>query len=215
MSHYSAIAYDPPVLTDEPGRITKLTGPGSVSDPHQTPSAGSAPTGVAPVPAVARTPGREVETRSPATPSRPGVTLTADPADRVSTVAPFTVDRTITGDDIHLVTVTLAPAANAQLVRDLTRGHIADLILFARLTDMIRRPHPSTDTIAAYHEVLERLVGSLTARATTQWELTLTQADALLEPLYDAATDPEPCSVGTCTGYATTGGYCPAHADGI
>lgn len=181
---------------------------------HQTPSAGSAKTGVAPVPAEAGTPGGEVEP-TPQAPSRPGVTLSDDPADRVTSTAPFTAARTITGDGIHLVTFALTPAANAQLVRDVTRGHMADLVLYARLADMIRRPHPSQDTIAAYYEVLERLVGAFTARMTTQWELTLTQAEQLLEHLDDAATDPEPCSVGTCTGYATVGGYCPGHADGI
>lgn len=182
---------------------------------HQTPSTGSAKTSTPQLVATeGRTPGREVEP-TPQAPSRPGVTLIDDPADRVTSTAPFTADRTVTGDGIHLVTFALTPAANAQLVRDVTRGHIADLILFARLQDMIRRPHPSTDTIAAYHEVLERLAGSLTARMTTQWELTLTQAEQLLEHLEDAATDPEPCSVGTCTGYAAVDGYCQAHANGI
>lgn len=178
----STIPLDEPVpfvLTDEPGRMTKLTGPRSVSDPHPAPS-------------------------------RPGT----DPVDRVTTSAPFTADRTITGDGIHLVTVALTDDATRQLARDLT-SHMADLILLSRLRRATQRPHASTAAVTEYHRVEDRLAGALTARMTTQWELTLTQAEQLLEHFEDAATDPEPCAVGTCTGYATTGGYCQVHADGI
>ena len=74
---------------------------------HQTPSTGSAKTSTPQLVATeGRTPGREVEP-TPQAPSRPGVTLVDDPTDRTSSVAAFTVDRTITADDIHLVTVTL------------------------------------------------------------------------------------------------------------
>lgn len=174
------------VLTDEPGRITKLTGPRSVSDPHPAPS-------------------------------RPGT----DPVDRVTTSAPFTVDRTITADDIHLVTVALTDDTAHAHVRDLADLHIRDLILLSRLRQQERkhRQHGlDGSAVIARREarrVEDRLVGSLTSHATTQWELTLTQAEQLLADLEDAATEPEACAVPTCTGYAAVDGYCAPHADGI
>lgn len=180
---------------------------------HQTPSAGSAKTGVAPVPTEAGTPGGEVEP-TPQAPSRPGVDTVTDPTDRVTSTAPFTADRTVTSDGIHLVTVALTDDATRQLARDLT-SHMADLILLSRLRRATQRPHASTAAVTEYHRVEDRLASALTARMTTQWELTLTQAEQLLEHLEDAATDPEPCAVGTCTGYAAVGGYCAPHADGI
>ena len=89
---------------------------------------------------------------------------------------------------------------------------MADLVLLARLTAQGGR---SLTGRADAAEVETRLAGALTARMTTQWELTLTQAEQLLEHLDDAATEPEACLVSTCTGYATTDGYCGPHADGI
>lgn len=185
---------------------------------HQTPSTGSAKTGdvASPVATEGRTPGREVEP-TPQAPSRPGVT----PEDRVTTSAPFTVDRTITADDIHLVTVALTDDTAHAHVRDLADLHIRDLILLSRLRQQERkhRQHgldgSATTARREARRVEDRLVGSLTAHMTTQWELTLTQAEQLLADLEDAATEPETCLVGTCTGYAATSGYCAGHADGI
>lgn len=144
-----------------------------------------------------------------------------DPADRVTSTAPFTVDRTITGDDIHLVTVALTDDAAHTHVRDIADLHIRDFVLLSRLRQQERKHRQlgfDGTAIAASREarrIEDRLAGALTAHMTTQWELTLTQAEQLLEHLEDAATDPEPCSVGTCTGYAAVGGYCGPHADGI
>lgn len=185
----STIPLDEPVpyvLTDEPGRITKLTGPRSVSDPHPAPS-------------------------------RPGVT----PADRVTTTPPFAIDRTITDDSIHLVTLALTDDATHAHVRDLADLHIRDLVLLSRLRQQERKHRQlglTGSATAASHEarrVEDRLADALTTHMTTQWELTLTQAEQLLEDLEDAATDPEPCIVGTCTAYAAIDGYCAPHADGI
>lgn len=184
----STIPLDEPapyLLTDEPGRITKLTGPGSVTDPHLV------------------------------TP------LDVDPTDRVTTSAPFTVDRTITADDIHLVTFALTDDAAHTHVRDIADLHIRDFVLLSRLRQQERKCHQHGLTNAAAkardeaRRIEDRLAGALTAHMTTQWELTLAQAEQLLEHLEDAATDPEPCAVPTCTGYAAVDGYCAPHTDGI
>lgn len=180
---------------------------------HKTSSAGSAKTDTPLSVAVeARTPGAEVEPL-PA-PSRPAV----NPTDRVTTIAPFDVDRTITSDDIHLVTFALTDDAALQLARDLER-HSRDLITLWRLMQGERKARragfTTTHHAAASRQVMDRLAGALTSHATTQWELTLTQAEQLLEDLDDAATEPEACAVGTCTGYASAGSYCSGHADGI
>ena len=181
---------------------------------HQTPS-GSHPA-ASPGGPEAGTQGREVEPTPPA-PSRPGV----DPTDRVTSTAPFTVDRTITGDGIHLVTFALADDAAHTHVRDIADLHIRDFVLLSRLRQQERKHRQlgfDGTAIAASREarrIEDRLAGALTAHMTTQWELTLTQAEQLLEHLEDATTDPEPCSVGTCTGYAAVDGYCAPHADGI
>lgn len=148
------------------------------------------------------------------------VTPTTDPTDRVTSTAPFAVDRTITGDSIHLVTVSLTDDAARQLARDLMQ-HMAGLILLSRLRQQERDYHIRHLSNAAgrtrdeARRVEDRLAGAFTAHMTTQWELTLTQAEQLLEHLEDATADPEPCAVGACTGYAAVGGYCAPHADGI
>lgn len=183
---------------------------------HETPSAGSAKTDTPLSVAVeARTPGAEVEPL-PA-PSRPAV----NPTDRVTTSAPFAVDRTITSDDIHLVTLRLTDDTSHAHVRDLADLHIRDLVLLSRLRQQERKHRQlglDGSAVAATREarrIEDRLAGALTSHATTQWELTLTQAEQLLADLDDAATEPEACAVGTCTGYAAVDGYCAPHADGI
>ncbi|WP_346007255.1 hypothetical protein [Janibacter terrae] len=138
-----------------------------------------------------------------------------NPEDRVTLNAPFTIEQTITRDDIHLVTVRLTDDAARQLARDLTRRHMADLVLLARLQTMIRRPHASAETVETHHRVMDRIAGALAAHATTAWELTLPQAEQLLEDLESAASEPEICIVGTCTSYADAGSYCGPHADGV
>lgn len=208
---------------------------------HKTTPAGSAKTDdvASSVATGDGTPGGEVEERSPALPSRPAVdpadtrtpheramddawiAIRPTPADRVTYGAPFSVDRTITADSIHLVTFALTQDAGRQLVRDTMTRHMADLLILRRLKDLARAARRSRfDKQAADLErdaldVELRIASAMTAFMTTQWELTLTQAEGLLEELEEAATDPELCAVGTCTGYATVDGYCGPHADGI
>ncbi|WP_068325005.1 hypothetical protein [Janibacter terrae] len=161
-------------------------------------------------PAPEATPGQVTGPTSPRAGIRPGV----NPTDRVTLNAPFAVERTVTDDDDFLVTIRLTDEAARQLARDLTRRHMADLILLARLQTAVRHPHASTETVAEHHRVMNRLSGSLTAHATTVWELTVPQAEGVLEELQEAAAEPEICLVGTCTAYAVDG-YCAGHADGI
>lgn len=180
----------------------------------QTTSAGSAKPSTPQLGAVeARTPGREVEPSHTA-PSRPGV----HPLDRVTSSAPFTIERTITSDDIHLVTVTLTDDATHAHVRDLY-SHRALLIAYFEMRQQAadRRVHPSeaADARRLATQLEDRLAAALTSHATTQWELTHPQAEDLLTGLEDATAEPETCAVGTCTGYAATDGYCAGHAEGI
>lgn len=173
---------------------------------HQTPSAQAktaTPSGTE-----AGAPGEEVEPRSPATPSRPAAT------DRVTWESPFAVEQDVQ-DESWTVTIGLTDDAARQLARDLTRRHMADLVLLARLQATIRRPGASAADVEEHHHVMQRLSGALQSMATTQWVLTPAQAEAVLDDLEDANTEPTECAVGTCDAFSMpAGSYCAPH-DGV
>lgn len=181
---------------------------------HQTPSDAEAKTAT-PSGTEAGAPGREVEPRSPAAPSRPS------PTDRVTWNGPLAVEQDITDDDWTVI-VGLTDDARRQLARDLARKHMSDLILLNRMCiqeRMYRHTGAEADEANARdvaRTIENRLSGALQSMGTTQWTLTPAQAEQLTDDLEDAQADPEPCAVGTCSAYSIDGSsYCAPHDEGI
>lgn len=178
---------------------------------HQTPSDRSQPRASAASGAGASGGGSSTSSDLP----RPAAT------DRVTYDSPFAVEQDVQ-DESWIVTVGLTNDAARQLARDLTRRHMADLILLNRMCiqeRMYRHTGAEADEANARdvaRTIETRLSGALQSMATTQWTLTPGQAEQLTDDLEDAQAEPEPCAVGTCSAYSIDGSsYCAPHDEGI
>lgn len=149
-------------------------------------------------------PGGKVE-HSPA-PTRPAA------PDHITWDSPLEAEVEFDADDTQYVNVHLTEQGARQLARDLTRRHMADLVLLAHLTKKGRSLVPHMDDART---VENRLAGALQAMATTNWTLTVAQAEDLTDQLEDATSDPIPCAVSTCTAPATAGAYCGPHESAV